>query len=201
MANKLKVQEQEAIANLNRLGWGIRRIARELGLSRNTVRNYVRSLKPSEEADVIAEEILKASTFSPPSPGNETDPLSTAGSSTDRNQNDPLSTTGTTGRKSLCADHAALILAKFEAGLTAQRIYQDLQVEISFSGSYQSVKRYVHRLRRTGPQLVHRIEVEPGEEVQVDFGTGPTLVQSDGKKRKTWIFRLVLGFACVVSPK
>ena len=75
MANKLKVQEQEAIANLNRLGWGIRRIARELGLSRNTVRNYVRSLKPSEEADVIAEEILKASTFSPPSPGNETDPL------------------------------------------------------------------------------------------------------------------------------
>ena len=66
MANKLKVQEQEAIANLSRLGWGIRRIARELGLSRNTVRSYVRSLSPCSEADVIAEEILKASALSPP---------------------------------------------------------------------------------------------------------------------------------------
>ena len=195
MANKLKVQEQEAIANLYRLGWGIRRIARELGLSRNTVRSHVRSISPLSEAEVLAEEILKASALSPPSPGNETDPLSTAGPATGQNQTDPLSTPGNTGRKSLCADHAELILAKFEDGLTAQRIYQDLRVEIFFTGSYQSVKRYVRRLRRTDPQLVQRIEVEPGEEVQVDFGTGPTLFQSDGKKRKTWIFRLVLSYS------
>ena len=143
MANQLKVQEQEAIANLSRLGWGIRRIARELGLSRNTVRSYVRSLSPLSEADVIAEEIVKASALSPPRSGNESDPLSTAGSATAQNPIDPLSTAGNTGRKSLCADHAELIVAKFEEGLTAQRIYQDLRVEISFSGSYQSVKRYV----------------------------------------------------------
>ena len=48
MANKLKVQEQQAIANLSRLGWGIRRISRQLGLSRNTVRAYVRSLDSTE---------------------------------------------------------------------------------------------------------------------------------------------------------
>src|SRR5262245_48783282 len=154
MANQLKVQEQEAIANLSRLGWGIRRIARELGLSRNTVRSYVRSLSSLSEADAIAEEILKASALSTPGPGNETDPLSTAGSATDPNQIDPLSTTGNTGRKSLCADHATLILAKFEEGLTAQRIYQDLLVEISFTGSYQSVKRYVHRLRRISIRVI-----------------------------------------------
>lgn len=191
MANKLTVQEQEAITNLTRLGWGIRKIARELGLSRNTVRAYARSVEVLE-AEALAEEILKGS---PPSSGIETDPLSTPGSATAQNQTDPLSTAGNTGRKSLCADHAELILAKFETGLTAQRIYQDLRVEISFTGSYQSVKRYVRRLRRTDPQLVHRIEVEPGEEVQVDFGTGPTLLQSDGKKRKTWIFRLVLSYS------
>ncbi len=130
MANKLKVQEQEAIANLSRLGWGIRRIARELGLSRNTVRSYVRSLSPASEADVIAEEMLKASALSPPSSGNETDPLSTAGSASDPNPLDPLSTAANTGRKSLCADHAELILDKFEEGLTAQRIYQDLLFQI-----------------------------------------------------------------------
>src|SRR6185503_12703440 len=56
-------------------------------------------------------------------------------------------------------------------------------------------KRYVRRLRRSDPQLVQRIEVEPGEEVQVDFGSGPTLLQPEGKKRKTWIFRLVLSYS------
>ena len=80
-------------------------------------------------------------------------------------------------------------------GLTAQRIYQDLRTESAFAGSYQSVKRYVRRLRQTEPELVHRIEVQPAEEVQVDFGTGPTLVEPDGKKRKTWIFRLVLSYS------
>jgi transposase len=191
MANKLTVQEPEAITNLTRLGWGIRKIARELGVSRNTVRAYARSVEVLS-AEALAEEILKGS---PPSSTIETDPLSTPGSATAQNQTDPLSTAGNTGRKSLCADHAELILAKFETGLTAQRIYQDLRVEIAFTGSYQSVKRYVRRLRQTDPQLVHRIEVEPGEEVQVDFGTGPTLLPSDGKKRKTWIFRLVLSYS------
>lgn len=190
MANKLKVQEQETIANLSRLGWGIRRIARELGLSRNTVRGYVRGLQASR---TLAEEFLNPSASA--GPGIQTDPLSTPGSSNQPKQTDPLSTAGNTGRKSLCSDHAASILAKVEAGLTAQRIYQDLRAESSFAASYQSVKRYVHRLRQTDPQLVHRIEVEPGEEVQVDFGTGPWLLEAEGKKRKSWIFRVVLSYS------
>ena len=41
MANKLKVQEQEAIKNLAALGWGIRRIARELDLTETAVRRWV----------------------------------------------------------------------------------------------------------------------------------------------------------------
>jgi hypothetical protein len=72
------------------------------------------------------------------------------------------------------------------------RIYQDLQAEVAFGGSYQSVKRYVGKLRQADPQLVCRIEVQPAEEVQVDFGAGPMLVGADGKKAKTWIFRMVL---------
>src|SRR5438094_10531238 len=99
MANKLKVQEQEAIANLYRLGWGIRRIARELGLSRNTVRSHVRSISPLSEAEVLAEEILKASALSPPSAGNGTDPLSTARPATGQTPTDPPSAPGNTVRK------------------------------------------------------------------------------------------------------
>lgn len=187
MANQLKVQEQQAIAHLSELGWSIRRIARELEISRNTVRSYVRTLGPSK-AVAVTEEIFRSGSA-------QTDPLSTSGSAITENQTDPLSTAGNHGRKSLCVDHAPLVLAKVEAGLTAQRIYQDLKAETSFAGSYQSVKRYVHKLRDSNPELVCRIEVQPGEEVQVDFGTGPTLVEAEGKKRKTWIFRLVLSYS------
>jgi hypothetical protein len=35
-----------------------------------------------------------------------------------------------------------------EAGLSAQRIYQDLVEENGFLGSYQSVKRFVRRLKQ-----------------------------------------------------
>jgi transposase len=176
MANQLTVQEYEAIRNLTALGWGIRRIARELKVSRNTVRNYVRTFQPPDPGP-IAEQILKSSTLSASGPGVQTDPLSTAGK---------------TGRSSLCFIHADLILKKVEEGLTAQRIYQDLRLENAFAGSYPSVKRYVRKARQSDPKLVQRIEVQPGEEVQVDFGTGPTLVRADGKKAKTWIFRTVL---------
>ena len=176
MANQLTVHEHDAINDLAGKGWAIRRIARELKLSRNTVRNHVRGLEPPDPG-LVADEIIESATPSLSGSGVQTDPLSTAGK---------------TGRSSLCERHAALILAKVEANLTAQRIYQDLKLETSFAGSYQSVKRYVHQLRQTDPKLVYRIEVQPAEEVQVDFGTGPTLVGPEGKKTKTWIFRKVL---------
>jgi transposase len=191
MANKLTVQEYEAIRNLTALGWGIRRIARELKVSRNTVRNYVRTLEPSTP-ETISERILKSPTLSIPGSGLQTDPLSTPGSDGTKIQTDPLSTAGKTGRNSLCLVHAVLILKKVEEGLSAQRIYQDLGLENGFAGSYQSVKRYVQKLRRTDPKRVYRIEVQPGEEVQVDFGTGPNLSRPDGKRTKTWVFRIVL---------
>lgn len=191
MANKLTVQEYEAIKNLTALGWGIRRIARELKVSRNTVRHYVRTCEPPDPGP-IAEQILKSPALSTAGSGVQTDPLSTPGSGGEKIQTDPLSTAGKTGRSSLCFVHADLILKKVEEGLTAQRIYQDLRLEQAFAGSYQSVKRYVGKVRRTDPKLVQRIEVQPGEEVQVDFGTGPPLIGADGQKTKTWIFRIVL---------
>jgi transposase len=191
MANKLTVQEHDTISYLKGKGWAIREIARALKISRNTVRNHVRAL-PAAGPGPVADEIIKSATPSFSGSGVQTDPLSTPGSGLGKNQTDPLSTAGKNGRSSRCVIHAAVILAKVEANLTAQRIYQDLKLEASFAGSYSSVKRYVHQLRKTDPKLVYRIEVQPAEEVQVDFGTGPTLVGPEGKRTKTWIFREVL---------
>ena len=120
MANQLNVQAREAIMNLSRLGWSLRRIARELKLSRNTVRNYVRSV----DADALAEQVLQSAKGTGGGRDVQTDPLSTAGSEPHPVQTDPLSTTGNSGRKSLCLDYQDLILAGFESGLTAQRIYR-----------------------------------------------------------------------------
>ncbi len=48
---------------------------------------------------------------------------------------------------------AATIAAKVEVGLSAQRIYQDLVEQIGFSDSYQSVQRFVRKLKATQPRV------------------------------------------------
>ncbi len=179
MANILKVHQQEAIRQLARQGWGIRRISRELRLSRVTVRRYLRGWRRIEEPS--------------DRPGDsQIDPLSTPGSGSEAVETDPLSTPGKSGRNSLCTAHRDLIAGKLEDGLSAQRIFQDLRAQTDFCGSYQAVKRFVRKLRQIDPKLVQRVEVAPGEEIQVDFGSGPMLLGSEGKRAKTWIFRVIL---------
>jgi transposase len=80
-------------------------------------------------------------------------------------------------------------------GLTAQRIWADLRAAHGFEGSYESVKRFVSSLKARTPQRVWRVESQPGEEVQVDFMQGPMVVDTDGKRRRTWILRMVLSFS------
>jgi transposase len=82
-----------------------------------------------------------------------------------------------------------------QAGLTAQRIYQDLVSERGFEGSYQSVKRFVRGLRAVEPQRFYRLESLPGEEAQVDFGSGPRLPDGNGHFHKSSIFRIVLSYS------
>ena len=41
---------------------------------------------------------------------------------------------------------------------------------------------------------VWRIECQPGEEMQVDFGLGAPIEQSAGKTRRSWVLRVVLSY-------
>jgi transposase len=95
-------------------------------------------------------------------------------------------------RPSGCEPWRSLIQAKVALGLSAQRICQDLVTEHGFLGSYFSVRRFVRRLRARTDLPVRRFESEPGEEAQVDFGTGAPIVGPDGKRRKTHVLRVVL---------
>ena len=98
-----------------------------------------------------------------------------------------------TGSRSLCIAHKDIIEPMVEQGLSAQRVYQDLVAGHGFKGSYQSVSRYVAKIKDTPEGRVWRIECEPGEEMQVDFGLGAPIKQANGKTRRTWVFRAVLG--------
>jgi hypothetical protein len=100
-------------------------------------------------------------------------------------------TPGFSRSKSLCERHREVILAKLELGLSARRIYQDLVREHGFRDSYQSVKRFVRKLGAVYPAPFRRMECEPGEECQVDFGKGAWVEMPDGKRKRPWLFRIV----------
>jgi transposase len=88
-----------------------------------------------------------------------------------------------------------VILAGLEAGLTAQRLYQDLVAGHGFRAGYQSVKRFCRRLRCRRDLPFRRIEVEAGAEGQVDLGRGGLVKVAGGKCRRPRVLRVVLGFS------
>jgi transposase len=76
--------------------------------------------------------------------------------------------------------------------LSAQRIHQDLAAEHGFRSSYYSVRRFVRGLAATQELPFRRLECGPGEEAQVDFGSGAPILLPDGKRRRPHVFRIVL---------
>lgn len=208
MANVLNVALIESIQALFAQGWSRRRIARELGVDRETVGKYVSQglagqnhpnlltgsdgskpatlpgLPAPAPADLASGELAG---FEIPKPATD---LPT-GSATPAERNIPA------GPASKCEPFREVIVAKLAAGLTAQRIHQDLGGKESGFG-YDSVRRFIQRLGRVHPLPFRRMECGPGEEAQVDFGTGAPVMGPDHpsggarKRRKTHVFRIVL---------
>jgi transposase len=173
MSNVLKVNQQELIRTLKERGWSERKIAQELGLNRRTVRRY--AAKCTSKVTAGNEE------FNPKCTSKVT-----AGTEIDtRGVKAVIS-------RSQCQAYGEQILEKLEVGLSAQRVYQDLKSEQRYEGSYESVKRFVAVLKAKEPRRVWRMECQPGEEMQVDFGLGAMLVGADGKRKRSWVLRAVL---------
>jgi len=71
---------------------------------------------------------------------------------------------------SIISPYEEIVRAKVAQELSAVRIYQDLQRETAYSGSYDTVKRLVRKIKKESkPVYMHNISL-PGEEAQVDFG-------------------------------
>jgi transposase len=76
-------------------------------------------------------------------------------------------------------------------------IWQDLVSDHGFPCGYQTVKRFVRKLRgSTQLQASGNIQTEAGEEAQADYGSGPMVRDSQsGKYRRTRLFELTLVFS------
>jgi transposase len=188
--NQLKMDLQQAINALSGNGWSQRRIARELGIDRETVARYRQLARQSTEAKpAISPAGAETALDSKPA-------ISPIGSEpsgrTVEDPNPAIPPAGCkSGRISHCEPFRALVEAGLERGLSAQRIYQDLVTEQGFEGSYDSVKRFVRQLEQASPLPFRRIETEPGQEAQVDFGQGAWVVE-DGRRRRPHVLRVVL---------
>jgi len=88
-----------------------------------------------------------------------------------------------------------MIALELSRGRNAVGIWQDLVDRHGFAGGYQSVKRFVRALHgASSPEARVIIETRPGEECQVDYGTGPMVRDPDsGKYRRTRLFVMTLG--------
>jgi transposase len=98
---------------------------------------------------------------------------------------------------SACEPYRQLIELALTRGRNAMAIWQDLVSQCGFAGAYTSVKRFVRRLRGTRVPEAHPVIVTaPGEEAQVDYGTGPMVRDPQtGKYRRTRLFVLTLGYS------
>ena len=199
MPNYLQMPKQQHVVALLALGWSYRRIEAETGVRRETVGRYDRARQANAakafpgtgsdtpdgpEEDRAAEASNAAKTF----PGSAANPAKTfAGSD--------LGVTGSSvaRRRFTAAAYRTEITEKLDAGLSLQRIWQDLVEEVGYAASYESVKRFVRTIapRRRAVGVFH---CAPGAEGQVDFFRGaPTLHAGTGEWRRPWVFRLTLG--------
>jgi transposase len=165
MANQLEMAKHCSIIGLARLGWSYRRIATAVKVDRQTVARHVAKESVSQGVG--------------PTDSNAT-----------------ISITGSTpvaaGRRSRCEALRAVIVEGLERGLTARRIWQDLVADHGYADGYQTVQRFIRRLGQSTPLPFRRMESNPGEEAQVDFGKGAPIVDSAGRRRRPHLFRIVL---------
>jgi len=193
--------QTQAIQALAATGQSNRAISRALGVDRGTVAKTLSQIQNQPP-------IWEAPTGSGDAPGEfqDRDQVTETGSNQISESNSETSSASIAvgsslatdggelpaGSRSECEPYRDQIIRKLEQGLTAQRIWQDLIDEYGFAAKYQSVRRYVARRQQKTPQLVRRMEVAAGEEGQVDFGTGAWITTADGKRRHSWVFRIVL---------
>jgi transposase len=184
--NVLSEENKQQVFALGRLGWSLRRIERAVHIRRETVSTYLKAAgipvrPPGGWGRGHPKPAIEVST----DPGHENGPA------------DETRKPASTPSESACEPYREFIEAELAKGRNAMAIWQDLVDGHGFGEKYASVKRFVRKLRGSStPEARVVIETAPGEEAQVDYGTGPMVRDAQtGKYRRTRLFVLTLGYS------
>ena len=175
----MSVDKQKQVIALGQLGWTLRRIEKETGVRRETAAGYLK---------------VAGIAVRPPGRWGRLPPAKPAIEVTTDSEPPPASRSPSA---SACLPFHEWIEVELGKGRNAMGIWQDLVDRHGFAGAYESVKRYVRKLRgsRT-PEPRAVILTAPGEEAQVDYGSGPLVRDPhSGKYRRTRLFVMTLGYS------
>jgi transposase len=178
--NVLSEEKKQQVIALGRLGWSLRRIQGATRIRRETAAGYLRAAGiPVRRPGGWGRE--------QPKPAIEV--------STDSQAEKPPRVPDRSPSASACESYREVIEAELAKGRNAMAIWQDLVDRHGFAGRYASVKRFVRKLvGSAAPEARVVIETAPGEEAQVDYGTGPMVRDPQtGKYRRTRLFVMTLG--------
>lgn len=150
-----------------------RRIARELEISRNTVKKYREwaeaqgFLTSSDLPDVKTVEARR----------------------------DAVSPFKACGPESTVEPYRSFVEEKRADGVELVALHALLR-ERGFDGSYSALRRFVAQIEKQEPEKFVRVETPPGEEAQVDFGyVGMIYDELSKRERKAWVFVMTLSFS------
>jgi transposase len=207
VSNVLNEEQKQQIIALGRLGWSLRRIEGETDVRRETVSAYLKeagiALRPPRGRRIRAKPASRAGAVTPDStsakPASEATEVTPDSGEESAGGTDakPEPKPGRSPSASACEPYGETLEVGLSKGRNAKAIWQDLVDTYGFTGAYQSVKRFIRKSRgKRSPEACVVIETAPGEELQVDYGTGP-LVRGvpSGKYRRTRLFVLTLGYS------
>jgi transposase len=85
------------------------------------------------------------------------------------------------------------VRAWHEEGIQGVTIHNALVRKHGFTGHYSCVRRFLQKLERKYPKPTVILDFQPGEAAQVDFGSGPKLLDPlTGQVISTWFFVMTL---------
>src|SRR5262249_43434987 len=175
MSNVLSEEKKQQVIALGKLGWSLRRIEEATGVRRETASGYLKGAgvvvclpgwgrrAPAKPAIQVTTDFYAA--FS-------------------QNSEPPKSLKSS---PSTCEAYREQVVLGLRLGRNAMAIWQDLVSEHRFAGGYEAVKRFVRKLR--GPQRPEPagiILTAPGEEAQVDYGSGPMVRDQARRSPSRW---------------
>ncbi len=202
MSNVLNEAKKQQVIALGKLGWTLRRIEQETGVRRETVGAYLKAagiaVRPAggwgrRSAAKPANEVITDSGDS--KPANEAEVITDFIRPFSEKQAIPLPARNRSASE--CEPYRETIELGLSRGRNAMAIWQDLVTANGFVGGYQTVQRFVGKLRGSErPEASGIITTVAGEECQVDYGTGPMVRDPEiGKYRRTRLFVMTLGYS------